>query len=194
MAGMVLVVEGRVFVFSNITARLLWVLLAVLAALTVLFSLIVTPLLDLDPCHLCIAQRLLFMFLTLLAGLIAALGRAGWRRWSARILAPFVPASAGLGAGVAAYQSWLQWQPPESVSCIGGPPSLLERVVEWFGQQVPALFMVTGFCEDDGLALLGLSLANWSFLLFLVILGGALWAMWLDWRALPSRHAQGSAG
>jgi protein dithiol:quinone oxidoreductase len=53
---------------------------------------------------------------------------------------------------------------------VAGTPGLLERWVEWLGQQAPTLFMATGFCEDEGLSILGLSLANWALILFVLCL------------------------
>jgi disulfide bond formation protein DsbB len=87
-----------------------------------------------------------------------------------------------LGGGVAADQSRLQWQPADSISCIGSPLGPIERLVEWLGRQVPSLFMASGFCEDRELVILGLSLANWAFLFFLGILVAGAWALWRDRR------------
>ncbi|NCA69214.1 MAG: disulfide bond formation protein B [Sphingobacteriia bacterium] len=167
------------------TSRLAWAILAAGAALATAFSLISTEWLDLDPCHLCIFQRLLFMILTITA-LAAFLGAgrdgAGLTGWLSGILTLPV---ATTGAGVAAHQSWLQLQPPDSVSCVAGPPGLIERMVEWLGQRAPDLFMATGLCEDEALNLLGLSLANWATILFLGALGVGVWALWRGrpWRA-----------
>jgi protein dithiol:quinone oxidoreductase len=148
------------------SARLLWGLLAGGSALAVASSVLMTDWIGLEPCHLCIFQRLLFMVLTVLA-LAAALGagRHGGALLGRLVGALTLPVSA-TGIGVAAYQSWLQLQPPESVSCVAGTPGLIERWVEWLGQQAPGLFMATGFCEDDALSILGLSLANWALLGF----------------------------
>ena len=158
--------------------RPLWALLALIAAAAALASLVLTPWLHLEPCHLCIFQRLLFMLMALLAALTAALSHTGWRRFGARLTALIFLGLAALGSGAAAYQSWLQWQPPDEVSCVGGQPGLIERLVEWLGQQSPALFMVSGFCEDKQLAILGLSLANWALLIFVAALAAGAWALW----------------
>jgi disulfide bond formation protein DsbB len=140
-------------------------------ALAVASSFVMTDWLGLDSCHLCISQRLLFMVLTILA-LGAALGAGkGGTGFAGRLLGAATLPIAAAGIGVAAYQSWIQLQPPESVSCVAGTLGLLERSVEWLGQQAPALFMATGFCEDEGLSILGLSLANWALILFVLCLG-----------------------
>ncbi len=178
----------------TLTSRILWVLIAVTSTSLAAASLVLTPLLDLDPCHLCIFQRLLFMILALFAALAAAWQYPGRSPLLARLSGLTLLLIAALGVGVAAYQSWLQWQPPDSISCIGGPPGPIERLVEWLGQQVPSLFMASGFCEDRELVILGLSLANWVFVFFLAILVAGAWAMWraCRWPHPESTHRRDS--
>lgn len=163
------------------SARVLWGLLAGGSALAVASSFVMTGWLDLDPCHLCISQRLLFMVLTLLA-LGAALGAGApgngqGTGLAGRLLGGLTLPVSAAGIGVAGYQSWFQRQPPESVSCAAGAPGLIERWVEWLGQQAPELFLATGFCEDPGLSILGLSLANLALIGFALGLGVGVWVL-----------------
>jgi disulfide bond formation protein DsbB len=155
------------------STRLLWGLVAGGCALAVASSFVLTDWLALDPCHLCIFQRLLFMVLTVLA---LGAGLAGTGILGRLLGIVTLPVSA-TGIGVAAYQSWLQLQPPGSVSCVAGTPGVIERWVEWLGQQAPALFMATGFCEDEGALILGLSLANWALIGFALCLGAGVAAL-----------------
>jgi protein dithiol:quinone oxidoreductase len=157
---------------TTVPPRAIWFATAAAAAAVVLTSLVVTAWLALDPCHLCIFQRLLFMLIAAL-GLLAALTGGLVRRLAGGLLA----LAAAAGAASAAYQSWLQEQPSDAISCIGGQPGLIERLVEWLGQQVPALFLATGFCEEKELLILGLSLANWALLCFVLTLAAAWWAL-----------------
>jgi len=169
----------------SLTPRLAWLGLAIACALLATTSLVLTNWLDLDPCHLCIFQRLLFMLLACLAALAAVtrgMGQAGRAPLLRGLFGALFCALAMLGTAVATYQSWLQAQPPDAASCLGGEPSLIERLVEWLGQQVPGLFMATGFCEEKALVIFGLSLANWALVAFAVSLAAALWALWRGWR------------
>jgi len=84
---------------------------------------------------------------------------------------------AALGVAVAACQSWLQFQPPNTVSCVGGQPGLIERLVEWLGQQAPPLFLARGFCDEAGLVILCLSLANWALVAFAACLAVDAWVL-----------------
>lgn len=142
--------------------RTLWLILAGGCTSLVVASLVLTAWQNLHPCHLCIFQRLLYM---LLAGIGLAAGLLQPRpvgRWVGFFSLPL----AAWGLGVAGYQSWLQMQPPGSISCVGGNPSLIERWVEWLGGISPELFLATGFCEEAEMTILGLSLAQWSVLGF----------------------------
>lgn len=152
--------------------RSLWMLIAATSAGLALASILLTEWLALQPCHLCIFQRLLYMLMTPLA-LIAALTSGLAQRISGGLTAM---AAAG-GAATAAYQTWLQAQPAGSVSCIGPEMGPIERLVEWLGMQFPSLFMATGFCEDEALVSFGLSLAQWALLCFLLALGLSLWLL-----------------
>ena len=174
---------------TTLTPRLIWILLAMVSAFIALVSLLLTPWLGLEPCHLCIFQRLLFMLLALLAGLAAWVGRPGVPRLIANLPVTGFLLLAALGSGVAAWQSWLQLQPPtDSITCVGAQPGLIERLVEWLGQEVPSLFLATGFCEDAQLSILGLSLANWAWIAFTLSLAGAVWLLW---RGRRSARQQG---
>jgi disulfide bond formation protein DsbB len=150
----------------------LWLALGLGATALVAASLILTAWLGLHPCHLCIFQRLLFMAL-------AGIGLSGFllAKVSQRLAAGLTLPIAALGVGVAAYQSWLQAQPPGSISCMSSEPGLIERLIEWLGEKLPELFLATGFCEEAELSILGLTLANWAMLSFSLFFLAALWAL-----------------
>jgi disulfide bond formation protein DsbB len=123
----------------------------------------------LQPCPLCIFQRLLYL---LIAGVaLAGLLLPGWRYlWGG-----LISLSAAGGLATAAYQSWLQYLPDASMACGFGEPNLIERIVDWFGVRWPAMFMASGFCSSKDWVFLGLSMANWSVLCFFAFLVAALW-------------------
>lgn len=153
------------------TARLLWSLLGVGCLGLVAGSLILTALMDLHPCSLCIFQRLLFMVIGLLALL------AAWLAPRSAALAPglLVLVCAAAGIAMSAYQVWLQAQPPFTATCGGGILDQVDVLVVWLGDRVPLLFLATGLCEESGPPILGLNLAQWALIGF----GGSLlWGLW----------------
>lgn len=122
-----------------------------------------THLLELKPCPLCILQRVIDIALGALLLGVAAAGASA--RFVRAALALALALASG-GIAVAAYQSWLQWSPPQ-LSCGPAGQGPIELFVAWLGERVPWLFLATGACESTELSILGLSLANWSFVAYM---------------------------
>ena len=153
--------------------RYVWLAVAVASAGLVVASFALTVWLKLHPCPLCIFQRLLFMIMSVLA-LAAFLGA---RRSAAKAAGALALLTALSGAGAAAYQLWLQAQPAALLTCGGADPNLIERLVDWLGQKLPALFLATGICGDKELVILGLSLAAWALTAFAASGVAILWLL-----------------
>lgn len=117
-------------------------------------------LLRLAPCPLCIFQRLLYIVIGFI-GLLGCAVPAGRLLWSALTVG-----LAGLGFGVAAYQTWMQAYPNLAPECSFTDPNAIESLVDWLGMQMPSLFLATGFCTSRDWEFLGLSMANWSVVIF----------------------------
>lgn len=134
---------------------------AAAALLLVATAVALTEWLQLNPCPLCIFQRVLDLALAALLFSAALLVATRAARW---LLAAALLVASG-GIAVAAYQSWLQFSPPQ-MSCGPAAQGPIERLVTWLGEQAPLLFLATGSCESTELAILGLSLANWSLVAY----------------------------
>lgn len=131
----------------------------------VAFGIALQGLYRLSPCPLCIFQRLLYLVVGVWA-LLGCLLPAGRLLWGGLI------AATGLGGlAVAAYQSWMQAYPHLAPECSFTNPNAIERLVDWLGMQWPSLFLATGFCTSREWELFGLSMANWSALIFAGIVG-----------------------
>jgi len=127
--------------------------------------------LNLAACPLCVLQRMVYLLLALESAVILLLARSsGALRASSAAMA----ATALTGAGIAAYQVWLQ-RFPKGIGCTAGQP-WWEEVVTWAGQQLPLLFEATGSCSEAGWKLLGLSIADWSLLIFLALAAAMMFA------------------
>jgi disulfide bond formation protein DsbB len=122
------------------------------------------------PCPMCIVQRYALVFVALLAFLASLSGNKPVHMAAAFLLL----IGSGFGAFVAARQSWLQWFPPEAVSCGRD----FYGMVETFELQrlVPMIFKGGGDCTKVDWTFLGGSIANWSFVCFvgLAVLFAAL--------------------
>ena len=124
-------------------------------------------LLKLAPCPWCIFQRLLYMVIGLVAllGVIAPAGRPLW--------SVLIAVLAAGGAAVAGYQTWMQAFPHLATECSYSDPNAIERLVDWLGMAWPSMFLATGFCTGRDWEFIGLSMANWSLLMFGGIVGYA---------------------
>ncbi len=126
-------------------------------------------LLHLAPCPLCIFQRLLYIVIGLV-GLLGFCLPAGRMLWAA-----LAGGFGLLGFGVAAYQTWMQAYPELAPECSFTDPNLIERLVDWLGMAWPSMFLATGFCTSRDWEFLGMSMANWSALVFAGIVAYAAW-------------------
>ncbi|TFY99442.1 disulfide bond formation protein B [Ramlibacter henchirensis] len=114
----------------------------------------------LEPCPMCIVQRYALILVGVIAGASAAIPRRGaWITGSVLALA-----ASGFGAFVAARQSWLQWHPPEIVSCGRDFYGMIETFP--LKRAIPMIFRGSGDCTKIDWTFLGLSIANWSFVAF----------------------------
>ena len=143
------------------TPRGLFAATGVAAAGLVAGGLVLAYTMNLAACPLCILQRMLYLLLVFEAiGAWALAGPALPRRAAALGMT----ATALTGAGIAAYQTWLQ-RFAKGVSCTADQP-WWESFVNWAGSQWPLMFEASGLCSEAGWKFLGLSIAEWSLIAF----------------------------
>ena len=94
------------------------------------------------------------------------------------------PAGRADGVVAAGQQSWMQYAPELATECGFGEPTLTEQLINWLGAKWPAMFMVTGACTNKEWVFLGLSLANWSAVCFVIL---AVYCGWLLRRRKTAR-------
>ena len=128
--------------------------------------------LGLEPCPMCIVQRYALIFITLTAAMASALRQKIWHT-SASVLILLVTL---FGAYVAARQSWLQWYPPEVVSCGRDFYGMIETFP--LQRAIPMIFKGGGDCTKVDWVFLGGSIANWSFLCFSGIAVAVVLLLW----------------
>lgn len=132
--------------------------------------------LGLEPCPLCIFQRLALLILGL-AFLLATVHNPN--DWGARAYGALIGLVAGIGAGIAARHVWLQHLPPEEAPrCGPGLDYLLETLPP--NELVREVLTGSGECAKVDWTLLGLSIPEGTLLLFLGlgvlgVLGNGWW-------------------
>ncbi|MBI2994985.1 MAG: disulfide bond formation protein B [Gammaproteobacteria bacterium] len=116
----------------------------------------------LEPCPLCVLQRIAYLAITTIAIVAAVHAGAGlWRRLYGGVIA----LCALLGGAVAARQVWLQHLPADRVpECGPGLGYMLE--VFPLNEVLAKVLTGSGECAEAGWTFLTLSIAEWSLLFF----------------------------
>ncbi len=145
------------------TPRVLLALVVAIVVLSMAGGLFFQHVLKLEPCPLCVLQRVAIIGVGIFAALgLLANGARG--QFAAALLAT---AAALLGAGIAAWHSWILVYPPESMSC--------GRPFEWFHQDfplavwLPKLFAGQGDCLKVDWTFLGLAIPNMALIAFVLL-------------------------
>ena len=125
------------------------------------------------PCPMCIVQR--YAMIGVIVWCLLGLSERSPVRTLMMSWLVFI--TAGFGAFVAARQTWLQWYPPEVVTCGRDFYGMIENFP--LQRAVPMIFKGGGDCSKVDWTFLGGSIANWSFLMFVSI---AILMLALRWR------------
>ena len=150
-----------------------WMALTALGGTAMLaFGLYLQHVVGLVPCPMCIVQRYALILVVLVAGVSAAL-KAPTAQSVGLLLLMVV---AAFGAFVAARQSWLQWFPPDILTCGRDFYGMVESFP--LKRAIPMIFKGSGDCSAVDWTFLGLSIANWSFLCFTGLTGLAVLLLW----------------
>lgn len=127
--------------------------------------------LGLEPCPLCVFQRLGVIAFGVVA-LLAALHNPG--RTGARVYGVLGLAAAGAGAGVAARHIYLQNLPPDQVPACG--PGLNYMLDSFpLTEVLSKVFSGSGECAEIAWQFLGLSMPAWVLIWCLGLGVGGLW-------------------
>ncbi|HFC8494491.1 TPA: disulfide bond formation protein B [Neisseria subflava] len=136
--------------------------LVVLSIFAACGSFISQYVLGMNPCVLCILQRLCVLAVGLLAIVTAFSSQSS--KFARSLSALLIAAPAVYGAGVAAYQIWLQSLPPGTAPSCGAPWTFRLRdwpLFDWFEPIVRGF----GNCAEPDY-LFGVTLPVWSILYF----------------------------
>jgi disulfide bond formation protein DsbB len=150
-------------------------LLTALAGIGMLvFGFYLQHVVGLNPCPMCIVQRYALIG-------VVVLGLIGWRLQGKglALTALVLALDAGFGGFTAARQSWLQWYPPEIVTCGRDFYGMVENFP--LNRAIPMIFKGSGDCTKIDWTFLGGSIANWSFVVFVVF---GLMGLWVAFKSL----------
>ncbi len=148
----------------SVSVRQALVLVCLVSVGMLAFGLYLQHVVGLEPCPMCIVQRYALLLVGIVAGLTAIAANRAVHIAGALLMI----LSAGFGAFVAARQSWLQWYPPEVVSCGRDFYGMIENFP--LQRVIPMIFKGSGDCSKIDWTFLGGSIANWSFLSFVAVI------------------------
>jgi len=141
-----------------------WFLFVALSCAAMLgYGFYVQHVLFIDPCPLCVLQRLAFIWIGLV-GLVATIHNPGQSgRWVYAIL---LTLGSLTGIVIAGRHVWLQSLPPELVpGCGMGLNYMLDTMP--FADVLKEIFYGSGECAEVDWTFLGLSMPNWSLLWYI---------------------------
>ena len=144
-------------------SRRVLALLGLVCLALLVFGLYLQHVVGLEPCPMCIVQRYVLLLVAIVAGISATTNKKVFLITGAGFLAVL----SGLGAFVAARQSWLQWYPPQEASCGRDLYGMIETFP--LKRAIPMIFKGSGDCTKVDWTFLGGSIANWSFVCFVVV-------------------------
>jgi disulfide bond formation protein DsbB len=126
--------------------------------------------LDLEPCPLCVFQRVA-VIATGVVFLFAAIhgpGRAG-----AAVYATLATITAGTGAAIAGWHVWIQAQPKGAVPACGmGLEYMLDTLP--LTDVIARVLKGSGECAEAGWIFLGLGIPAWTFVFFVAMMAAAI--------------------
>ena len=129
----------------------------------------------LEPCALCVLQRVAMIAAGFFFLLGTIHGPRGWGRYPYAMLAF---ASAATGAGIAGRHVWLQSLPPDQVPACGPPLEHLMKVLPW-KDALAFVLRGEGNCAAIAGQWLGVTLPGWTMIGFLSV---ASWAIYCGFR------------
>lgn len=148
-----------------ISARNSFLLIALACALLIGTALYMQHVMGLNPCYLCIVQRV-FVITTGLIAILAFIQNPGIA--GTRVYAILVALAAFTGGAFSIRQLWLQSLPEEQVPACGPPADYLFdsfSVSEW----LPILLKGDGNCAEVQWTFLGLSIPGWMLICFTLL-------------------------
>ncbi len=168
---------------NRLTPRIVFAALFLACASLIGFGLVLQHVAGLEPCPMCILQRYAFVMIGVVALVAALHGPSGA---GVRVYAFLIAAVAIAGGSISVRQSLLQRFPaPEPAKCMAGDLDFLLGNFP-LAQALPKIFAGTGDCAKVEWSLLGLSIAEWALVWFVMIVAVAAWLAFFRKRPFPA--------
>ena len=134
--------------------------------------------LHLEPCPLCIFQRVGILAIGIAFALAAALDPVSWGR---KLYAAAIALAALATVGIAARHLYIQSLPPDSVPACGASLDWMLKVSP-LPEVIVKVLTGSGECAKISWRMFGLSMPGW---VLIAAVGLALWGLWANLRRRP---------
>jgi disulfide bond formation protein DsbB len=159
--------------FLKLQARQIHLIIFLLVGSLLGYAAYSIKVLGLEACTLCITQQFFYCLIGV-SSFVAFLHNPHSR--ASKLYSFFIALFAIAGVWISGRQVWLQGLPEDEVPLCGPP---LEYIIDVFpfADVLNALFMGDGNCAEIPWQFLGLSMAGWSLIFFIVIVALSLFAL-----------------
>lgn len=128
--------------------------------------------LGIEPCPLCIFQRIALIVMAILF-LVSAIQNPQAR--GRRVYALLLLLAAGIGVGIAARHLWVQHQPPDLMAgCAPGWSYMISNFP--ISKALKMAFTGSADCAQVSWTFLGVSMPFWTLVCYVLLGAGAIWA------------------
>lgn len=128
--------------------------------------------LGVEPCPMCIFQRIVFIVMGMFF-LVGAIQNPRVR--GRRVYALLLLLTAGIGVGIAAWHLWVQHQPPDLLTgCAPGLNYMIENFP--LSKALKMAFTGSADCAQVTWTFLDLSMPFWTLVCYVLLGAGAIWA------------------
>ncbi|WP_174874509.1 disulfide bond formation protein B [Vogesella oryzae] len=158
----------------NLSQRQVFAAIAIVCAGAMGYALYAQHVLGLEPCPLCIFQRVGIIATGVLAAIFAIVNP---RRLAAKLAALLVALAALAGGMVSAWHVYLQHLPKDQVPACGPGLDFMLQTLP-LSQVLATVFKGSGECAEINWVFLGQSMPLWTGLLFVALIAAALWNGW----------------
>ena len=148
------------------TSRKIFLLIFIFCVAMTATALFMEHVMGLQPCYLCITQRVFVLLIAALA-LVAVFHNPA--QTGARVYAALVAAAALGGSFFSGKQLWLQSLPEDQVPACGPPADYLFDVLD-FSEALSLLLQGDGNCAEVQWTFLGVSIPGWTMVGFVLII------------------------
>ncbi|WP_250655706.1 disulfide bond formation protein B [Alkalimarinus coralli] len=145
--------------------RILNLLLFIACTSLMVFAFFLEHIKGLEPCPLCMSQRIVVIAIAILA-LIAAIHNPS--SVGVKVYGALLIVLAAMGAALSSRQLWLQSLPADEIPACGPGLSYIVENMEYFPMQEVLTMMLsgTGDCAEVQWVFLGLSIPGWTLVVF----------------------------